>query len=212
MEPTNRAFRFNLWLIFLAVGVGLVLFVAFYREGDLARESLTESEETRQSQAQAPTGREPTTPEATNSESATGQPAPAEATTRGASIETPDLTASKLVRAWNQGNSQEIADLFTSDGVLTIANGSRFQSRSEIAKTITEKQSGMLSETRLSNTIDEVSEIDADTALVKGRYQLNGIKILGFSKAASGTFVLRQLKRDGKWLISKAEVRTGDEG
>lgn len=96
MEPTNRAFRFNLWLIFLAVGVGLVLFVAFYREGDLARESLTESEETRQSQA--PTGREPTT--------------------RGASIETPDLTASKLVRAWNQGNSQEIADLFTSDGVL----------------------------------------------------------------------------------------------
>ena len=172
MKSTNRAFRFNWWLVFLSVGVGLVLFVALYREGDLTRKSQTESEETRQPQAQAPTDREPAIHKDTDRESATHQPATREARTREANIETPDQTASKLVRAWNQGNSQEIADLFTSDGVLMIPDGSKFQSRSEIANTITEKQSGMLSETRLSNIVDEVSEIDADTALVKGRYHL----------------------------------------
>jgi uncharacterized protein (TIGR02246 family) len=122
----------------------------------------------------------------------------------------PNETAKKLVRAWNRGNSQEVAALFTSDGTLTMPNGSQIQSRSEIAKVIEEKRAGVLSETTLRNTVDEVSEADGKTAVVKGTYQLDGIKVVGFRTAASGTFVLRQTQRDGKWLITKAEIRTGD--
>jgi uncharacterized protein (TIGR02246 family) len=212
MEPTNRAFRFKSWLIFLSVVLGLVLLVAFYRQGNLTRESLTKTQETRQPEAPAPTDGGPTTHQDSDHESAVKQPERREATTGEVRTEPPDQTVSKLARAWNQGKSQEIAALFTPDGILTIPDGSKFQSRPEIGKTITEKQSGILSETRLSNTVDEVSEIDANTTVVKGRFQLDGLKILGFNKAANGTFVLRQLKKDGKWLISDAEVRTGGEG
>jgi uncharacterized protein (TIGR02246 family) len=212
MEPTSRAFRFKSWLIFLSVVLGLVLLVAFYRQGNLTRESLTKTQETRQPEAPAPTDGGPTTHQDSDHESAVKQPERREATTREVRTEPPDQTVSKLARAWNQGKSQEIAALFTPDGILTIPDGSKFQSRPEIGKTITEKQSGILSETRLSNTVDEVSEIDANTTVVKGRFQLDGLKILGFNKAANGTFVLRQLKKDGKWLISDAEVRTGGEG
>jgi uncharacterized protein (TIGR02246 family) len=121
-------------------------------------------------------------------------------------------TANKLVRAWNQGTSKEIADLFTSDAELTIPNSSQIQSKSEIQKVIKAKREGLLSGTTLSNAVDEVSQIDANTAVVKGRYQITGIKIFGFSTEATGTFILRQLNREGKWLISKAEIRNGDGG
>ena len=131
---------------------------------------------------------------------------------READVEMPDETAKKMTRAWNEGSTREIADLFTSDGVLTTPNGSNIQSKSEIAKTITKHREGPLNDTTLSNTVDEVSQIDADTAVVKGKYQLDGIKVLGFRTAATGTFVLRALRREGKWLISKAEVKTGDDG
>jgi uncharacterized protein (TIGR02246 family) len=212
MEPTNQAFRLKYWLIFFSVVVGLVLLVAFYRQGNLTRESLTETEETRQPRARAPTDGGPATHQESDHESAVKQPETRDTTAGGVTTEPPDQTVSKLARAWNQGNSREIAALFTPDGILTIPDGSKFQSRPEIGKTISEKQSGILNETRLSNTVDEVSEIDANTTVVKGRFQLEGIKILGFNKAANGTFVLRQLKKDGKWLISDAQVRTGGEG
>jgi hypothetical protein len=70
----------------------------------------------------------------------------------------------------------------------------------------------LLKETNLSSTVEDISQIDPETAIVKGRYELAGIKILGFNKAAGGTFVLRQQKVNGRWLISKAEVKSGDPG
>jgi len=190
MQQTKHVRSFYL-LIFLAIAVASALAVTFYREGDLPRKSPTEFEKTQQSESQ----------NSNNGESEARK-------ANGEAKETP----SKFVNAWNQGNSKEIADLFTSDAVLTIPNGSKIQSKSEIEKAISEKRDGVLRETTLSNAVDEVSQIDANTAVVKGRYQLTGIKIFGFSTETTGTFILRQLHREGKWLISKAEIRTGDGG
>jgi uncharacterized protein (TIGR02246 family) len=178
-------------LIFLAIAVALVLVESFHREGDLARKSPTEYEKP---------------PHPGSQSSSIG-----ESGTRQANGE-PKETSSKFVRAWNQRNSKEIADLFTADAILTMPNGSEIQSKSEIEKEIAEKRDGLLSETTLSNAVDEVSQIDANTAVVKGRYQVTGIKILGFNTEATGTFILRQLNRQGKWLISKAEIKNGDGG
>jgi uncharacterized protein (TIGR02246 family) len=179
-------------LMFVAVALALVLVVRFPREENLPGKSPTEYEKTQQPDSRTSTNDEPAN--------------------REANVEMPNETARKLARAWNQGSSQEIAELFTSDGVLTTPKGSNIQSKSEIAKTITNNRDGPLNNTVLSNTVDEVSQIDANTAVVKGRYQLDGIKVFGLRTAATGTFVLRQLRREGKWLISKAEVRTGDDG
>jgi uncharacterized protein (TIGR02246 family) len=134
------------------------------------------------------------------------------ANSRAPAVEKPEVTAKKLSQAWNQGTSQEIANLFTSDGELIIPNGSTIRSKPEIEKTIDEKRAGLLKETNLSSTVENISQIDPETAIVKGRYELAGIKILGFNKAAGGTFVLRQQKVNGRWLISKAEVKSGDPG
>jgi hypothetical protein len=41
---------------------------------------------------------------------------------------------------------------------------------------------------------------------VKGKYVLDGMKVLGVSTSPAGTYVLRQKKQKGAWLIEKAEV------
>lgn len=118
----------------------------------------------------------------------------------------PEATVKELVRAWNQSDAKKISTLFVPNGVLITPAGSEIRSRADIQKTISEQRNGMLKETTLTNTVDDVSHPDADTAVVKGTYQLQGIKLLGFSSTSTGSYVFRQTKREGRWLISKAEV------
>jgi uncharacterized protein (TIGR02246 family) len=124
----------------------------------------------------------------------------------------PDRTIKELVQTWNRGSADEIASLFMSDGTLIIPSGSQIQSRDEIKKTLSEKHAGLLKETTLTNTIDQVTQPAPDTALVHGTYKLDGIKILGVSTSATGSYKLRQVKRNGRWFISKAELRGRDNG
>ena len=124
----------------------------------------------------------------------------------------PDRTIKELVHTWNQGNAEDIARLFMSDGTLIIPPGSQIQSRPEIRKTISEKRAGVLKQTTLTNTIDKVSRPDQETAVVQGTYKLDGIKILGFSTSATGSYKLRQVKRQGRWLIASAEVTKAENG
>jgi uncharacterized protein (TIGR02246 family) len=124
----------------------------------------------------------------------------------------PDRTIKELVRTWNQGKAEDIAGMFLSDGSLVIPTGSELRSRDEIAKTISEKRAGLLKETILSNTVEKVSRLDPETAVVQGTYKLDGIKIMGFSTSATGSYVLRQIKREGRWLISRAEITKGGNG
>jgi uncharacterized protein (TIGR02246 family) len=118
----------------------------------------------------------------------------------------PESTIKELVQAWNKRDSERIAALFLPDGVLRIPTGSEIRSREEIKNTIAKHQNGMLSETTLTNTVEGISKADEDNVVVKGTYQIDGIKVLGFSTKSAGTFELRQTKRDGRWLIAKAEV------
>lgn len=119
--------------------------------------------------------------------------------------EAPEATVKQLVQAWNQGDADEIAKLFLPDGVLRLPTGSEIKSREEIKNTIAKHHDGMLKETKLTNSIEGVST-DGDNAVVKGNYQLEGIKVLGFSTNSTGTYEFHGTKRDGRWLIAKAEV------
>lgn len=125
----------------------------------------------------------------------------------------PDGTAKELARAWNQGSAKDVARMFTADGVLITPSGSQVRSRAAIQRVIADKRSGLLKDTRLTNTIDNISQSTADRATVKGAYRINGIRILGFRKAASGSYVLHQVKRGGRWLIARAELtRESEQG
>jgi uncharacterized protein (TIGR02246 family) len=144
-------------------------------------------------------------------ESKTTKPLAARSESAEISASAPDKTIEDLVRAWNQGSTDEIAKMFASDGVLVIPAGSQIQSRAEINKAILERRTGVLKDTTLSNTVTNVSQPDGNRATVKGTYQLEGIKILGFTKSASGSYILHQVKHEGQWLISHAEVTTGNQ-
>ena len=119
--------------------------------------------------------------------------------------EAPESTIKKLVQAWNHGDADEIAELFLPDGVLRLPTGWEIKSREEIKKTIAKHHDGMLKETKLTNSIEGVSK-EGDNAVVRGNYRLEGIKLLGFSTSSTGTYEFRGNKRDGRWLIAKAEV------
>jgi len=42
--------------------------------------------------------------------------------------------------------------------------------------------------------------------IVKGNYQLLGMRILGFETSPTGTFIFHQRKQQGRWMILKAEI------
>ena len=109
------------------------------------------------------------------------------------------------MQSWNQGDADRIAELFLPDGVLRLPTGSELKSREQIKNTIAEHHRGLLRETKLTNSIAGVSN-DGDKAVVKGNYQLEGIKVLGFSTSSKGSYEFHGTKRDGRWLIARAEV------
>ena len=184
---------------FVIVG-GLLALGAFFAFQYAGQGTATEDQQTQPSNA--PAGNADANKDPQSTASKTSHPA-----------ETPpDGTIKELVRTWNQGNAEDIAGLFTSDGTLVIPTGSQIQSRDEIRKTISEKRAGALKATTLTNTVDQVSQPDAETAVVHGTYKLDGINILGFSTSSTGSYELQQIKRDGRWFISKAKVTGRDQG
>lgn len=118
----------------------------------------------------------------------------------------PEAIVKNLALAWNRGDSDAVARMFLLDGVLIIPTGSAIRSRSEIRKRLLNERNGRLKESSLSNTVDHVSLIDANTALVKGQYVLDGMKVMGVKTSPAGSYVLRQKRQQGAWLIEKAEV------
>jgi uncharacterized protein (TIGR02246 family) len=118
----------------------------------------------------------------------------------------PETTVNEFVQAWNRGDTENIVGLFAPDGVLIIPSGSEVRSRAEIKKIISQKRNSILKDTTLRNTVDDVSNQDLDTAFVKGTYQLEGIKLLGFSTTSTGSYVFQQTKQGDRWLIAKAEI------
>ncbi|HEX2242015.1 MAG TPA: SgcJ/EcaC family oxidoreductase [Gammaproteobacteria bacterium] len=119
--------------------------------------------------------------------------------------EAPESTVKELVQAWNQSNADKIAELFLPDGVLRLPTGAEIKSREEIRNTIAKHHHGMLKETKLTNSIEGVST-NGNNAVVTGNYELEGIKMLGFSTSSRGSYEVHGAKRDGRWLIAKAEV------
>lgn len=111
-----------------------------------------------------------------------------------------------LVSAWNKNDAETIAKLFLPDAVLITPTGSVVRSRPQIRKRIIDERQGRLKETTLQNTVEDISLLNDNTAVIKGRYRLDGMKILGFKTAPEGPFILRQKKQQGRWMISRAEI------
>jgi uncharacterized protein (TIGR02246 family) len=111
-----------------------------------------------------------------------------------------------LVKAWNKNDTETIGKLFLRDAVLVLPTGSVIRSQSAIRKRIMDERRGRLKDTVLHHTVGDVSLDSANTAVVKGKYQLEGMKLLGITSSPEGSFVLRQRKQGGRWMISRAEL------
>lgn len=111
-----------------------------------------------------------------------------------------------LVLAWNQYDAEAIAGLFLPDAILVMPTGNVAKTRAGIRRKLLDEWSGKLKNTTLSHAVKEVAVLSGDTAVVKGRYRLNGVKVFGFEQSPEGPFVFRHKKRQGRWMISKAEL------
>ena len=89
---------------------------------------------------------------------------------------------------------------------LIMPTGSVVQSRAAIKQRIIDERNGKLKNTTLLNTIAGVSMPSGQAAIVRGKYQLHGMKILGYETSPAGTFVFHQSKQQGRWMIAKAEI------
>ena len=116
-----------------------------------------------------------------------------------------------VVNAWNQNDADTIAQQFLPDAVVTLPSGSVLQSRSRIRKRILDERNGRLQDTMLHESVESVSVIGNDRVVVKGRYQLTGMTIFNlFEISPQGSFVLEQVKEQGRWMIARAELSHRD--
>jgi uncharacterized protein (TIGR02246 family) len=114
-----------------------------------------------------------------------------------------------LVTAWNSKNPDRIAGLFQPDAVLVMPSGSETRSRAKIRQRLVSEWQGKLKDSKLSHSVQAIS-LQGNEAVVKGRYRLDGVQILGFATAPEGAFVLRHKKQQGRWMIAKAEILRND--
>jgi uncharacterized protein (TIGR02246 family) len=114
--------------------------------------------------------------------------------------------AESVASAWNKNDTESIAKLFAPDAVLITPNGSVVRSRAGIRKRIIDERNGKLKDTTLRSTVEAVSMPNGTTAVVKGKYQLEGMKVLGVETSPEGSFILHQTKQQGRWMIAKAEI------
>lgn len=115
-------------------------------------------------------------------------------------------TMGALVSAWNKQDAESIVGLFLPDAVLVMPTGKVARTRSAIRERLIEEWKGKLKDTTLSYAVEAVSMDSSDAAIVKGKYRLEGVKVLGFEKAPEGSFVLSHRKQQARWMIAKAEL------
>jgi uncharacterized protein (TIGR02246 family) len=112
-----------------------------------------------------------------------------------------------LADAWNNDDTDALDRLFSQDSVLVPPTGSAVRTREGIKKRLIKERQGRLAGTNLTNSVDRITIVDPNTAVVRGKYHLDGMSLLlGLKTSAQGSFVLRQKKQDGKWMISKAQI------
>lgn len=111
-----------------------------------------------------------------------------------------------LIAAWNKSDAEAIAKLFLPNGILVTPAGSVIRSRSEIRRRMSDERQGKLKDTTLTHAVNKVTILNNGTAVVEGIYQVKGMKILGVETSPEGSFILRQKKQQGRWLIAKAEI------
>ena len=111
-----------------------------------------------------------------------------------------------LVLAWNKQDADVIAEYFLPDAVLVMPTGKVARTRAAIRERLLAEWNGKLKDSVLSHAVESVSLEGKDTALVKGKYRLEGVKVLGFERSPEGAFVFSHRKQQGRWMIAKAEL------
>ena len=87
-----------------------------------------------------------------------------------------------------------------------MPTGKIARTRSAIRQRLLEEWNGKLKDTTLTHVVEAVSLQGSDAAVVKGRYRLNGVKIMRFENAPEGSFIFRHKRQQGRWMILKAEL------
>jgi uncharacterized protein (TIGR02246 family) len=111
-----------------------------------------------------------------------------------------------LVTAWNKNDTETLVKLFLPDAVLILPSGSVIRTRAAIRKRIMDERRGRLKDTILHHVVEDVSLDSGNMTVVQGKYRLDGMKVLAIMTSPEGSFVLRQKKPQGQWMISRAEL------
>jgi uncharacterized protein (TIGR02246 family) len=111
-----------------------------------------------------------------------------------------------LVSAWNKRDAEVISRLFLPDAVLVMPTGKIARTRAAIRERLLDEWSGKLKDTVLTHAVESVSLNNDGTAVVKGKYRLEGVKVLVFENAPEGTFIFNHKRVQGRWMIAKAEL------
>lgn len=113
----------------------------------------------------------------------------------------------EFIRAWNDDDMDRLLSLFIEDGIFITSKGRRAESQREIRRLLTRERDRLFDGTILIGAVESLEELNEDTLRVKGRYELNGYKIMGFIPATPrGRFFMTLVYRDGDLMIRRVRL------
>jgi uncharacterized protein (TIGR02246 family) len=110
--------------------------------------------------------------------------------------------------AWNKHDAKLMAGFFVADGELINPFGRRAKGTAEIEKLFTEEQTGPMTGTTYSGTIESIRYIDDDVAIVDVTGEITGMKRPDGSAAPAFKHHVTWIaeKRHGKWMALGARA------
>jgi uncharacterized protein (TIGR02246 family) len=113
----------------------------------------------------------------------------------------------RFVSAWNGGDAESLASLFSPDGQLVNPWGSVTRTRPQIKQVIAKERSTRLEGTTLRKIVDRINFVGPDSAVLIGKYAISGVHLLfGLRTSFEGPFIFRLKKQESGWAIVKADV------
>ena len=106
--------------------------------------------------------------------------------------------------AWNRHDPKAMASFWMLDGDYMEPDGRHPKGQAEVEKLFTQEQQTVFKESTISLTIETVWFINADVAMVDGKYDLSGVRDLEGKQlpTRSGHLTAVLMREDGTWKVA----------
>ncbi len=114
----------------------------------------------------------------------------------------------QFIDAWNGDDAARVAALFTEDGSFISPEGHTYRGREAIKRVLTEEHAELFMGTTLDETVRSLRLSAVDRAVIRGDFELNGVKTMFglVTLSPQGSFLFRLRKEQNRWFLLEVYI------